>query len=135
MACTQEDSMSWLTALFGASERVQPVAVDDQNFSREVLQSDIPVLLDVWSDGCAPCKKLEPIIFDLARQYQGRIKVAEVHVDRAPRTLARLGVRGTPTVIYFKGGREHERVVGFKGGLFHSQLIDHELLEGAQATA
>lgn len=122
---------SWLKSLFAPKKVVQPVALTDQNFTQEVLQSKLPVLVDVWSDGCAPCMQLEPIIMDLAARYDGKVKVAELHTSRAPRTLARLGVRGTPTVLYFKNGRELERVVGFRGSLYHRDYIEHELLEAA----
>ncbi|MBN2359846.1 MAG: thioredoxin [Deltaproteobacteria bacterium] len=112
---------------------MQPVSLTDQNFAQEVLQSKLPVLVDVWSDGCAPCMQLEPIVMDLAARYEGRLKVAELHASRAPRTLARLGVRGTPTVLYFKAGREVERVVGFRGSLYHRDFIENELLEAGAA--
>lgn len=120
--------MGFLSNLFSSKKVVQPVSIDDSNFEREVLRSEVPVLLDIWSDTCAPCKKLEPIVMDIARSYEGQVKVAELHASRGPRTMARLGVRGTPTVIYFKDGSEYERVVGFRGSLYHTQLIDNELL-------
>lgn len=125
---------SWLKTLFTPKKVVQPVALTDQNFTQEVLQSKLPVLVDVWSDGCAPCMQLEPIIMDLAARYDGQLKVAELHASRAPHALARLGVRGTPTVIYFKNGREVERVVGFRGSLYHRDYIDNELLDSPLAT-
>ena len=127
--------MGFLAKLFGSNKVVQPVSVNDSNFRKEIIESDVPVLLDIWSDSCVPCKKLEPIIMDLAQRYEGRLKVAELHPERGPQTMARLGVRGTPTVIYFKEGREVERVVGFRGSLYHSEFIDHELLDPPAAVA
>jgi thioredoxin 1 len=101
-----------------------PVSVNDGNFAQEVLASDLPVMLDVWSSTCAPCKKLEPIIIDMARAYDGRVKVCEMGVETGGRAASQLGVRGTPTVVYMQGGKEVERVVGFRGSLYHEQTIE-----------
>jgi thioredoxin-like negative regulator of GroEL len=68
------------------------------------------------------------VIFGLVEKYAGRVKVAEINAAAAPRAMQRLGVRGTPTVIYFRRGREVERVVGFRGELFHQQTVDEVLL-------
>lgn len=124
--------MNFLSKLFGPKEpEVWPVHVDDENFKAEVLRSSEPVMLDVWGPGCAPCKQLEPIVIRFAKRYQGRLKVAEINAAAAPKTMSRLGVMGTPTVIYFRDGHEVERVVGFKGELYHSEFIEQELLEPA----
>ena len=118
-----------LAKLFGPSEpKVWPVHVDDDNFKTEVRNSSLPVLVDVWSPLCGPCQQLEPIIFRLAKRYAGRVKVAEINAAAAPRTMRKLFVSGTPTVIYFKKGQEVERIVGFRGELYHQELIDNELL-------
>ncbi|NOZ86248.1 MAG: thiol reductase thioredoxin [Deltaproteobacteria bacterium] len=130
--------MGWLKRLLGVEvEPVPVVSVNDNNFRTEVVESDLPVLLDVWSPTCVPCKQLEPIVIDLAKRYKGRLKVAEISTETGSRVLGSLGVRGTPTVIYFKKGREVERVVGLRGSLYHSEFIDNELLEdeGEAATA
>ena len=128
--------MGILAKLFGPpEEKVQPVHVDDANFAAEVRRSSLPVLLDVWGPSCAPCKQLEPIIFRLAKQYQGRVKVAEINAAAAPRTMQKLFVRGTPTVIYFKNGQEVERVVGLRGEHYHREFIDSELLAAAEQRA
>lgn len=116
--------MGWMKKLLGMETGPMPVSVDDQNFEEEVMRSELPVVLDVWSSTCAPCKKLEPIIVDLTRDYQGRVKVCEMGVERGGRSAARLGVKGTPTVVYLKGGKEVERVVGFRGSLYHQQTIE-----------
>jgi thioredoxin 1 len=126
--------MGFFAKLFGPAEpKVWPVHVDDNNFAAEVRRSSLPVLLDVWGPMCAPCKQMEPIIFRLAKQYQGRVKVAEINAAAAPLTMQRLFVRGTPTVIYFKNGQEVERIVGLRGEHYHQSFIDNELLgvEGA----
>jgi len=121
--------MGILATLLGRkTPRVQPVHVDDANFVVEVLRSERPVVLDIWSDGCGPCRMLEPIIMDLAAKYDGRVKVAEANAAEAPHTAARLGVLGTPTVLFFKGRREVERVVGFVGMRYLQEIIEAELL-------
>lgn len=121
--------MGMLARLFGPrAAPVMPVHVDDATFEREVMRSELPVLLDVWGPGCAPCRALEPIVVRLAGRYAGRVKVAELNAAAAPRAAARLRVMGTPTVVYFKRGREVERVVGMRGELFHEEIIESELL-------
>lgn len=121
--------MGILSRLFGPREpAVMPVHVDDGNYGDEVLRSDLPVMLDVWGPGCVPCKHLEPIVIRLAGRYRGRVKVAEMNAAEAPRSAARLGVRGTPTVVFLRGRREVERVVGFRGELYLEEIIESELL-------
>jgi thioredoxin 1 len=72
---------------------------------------------------------MEPIIFRLAKRYQGRVKIAELNAAAAPRTIQKLFVTGTPTVIYFKKGQEVERVVGLRGETYHQEVIENELLD------
>lgn len=121
--------MGWFSKLLGLeAEPHAVVTITDDNYKREVLQSDVPALVDVWSQGCGPCKLLEPIVMQLSRDYRGRLKVVELDVGRAPKSAAKLRVSGTPTVVYFKKGREVERVVGFRAGHYHRDFIDSELL-------
>ena len=121
--------MGWIDKLFGPkAPRVQPVHVDDENFIAEVARSGLPVVLDVWSHGCSPCAALEPIVMDLAAAYQGRVKVAEMNAGEAQEYAARLGVMGTPTVLFFKKGREVHRVTGFVGSRYLREIIDAELI-------
>jgi thioredoxin 1 len=122
--------MGFFAKLFGPAEpKVWPVHVDDDNFVAEVRRSELPVLLDVWGPSCAPCKQMEPIVFRLAKHYQGQIKLAEINAAAAPRTMKKLFVTGTPTVIYFKKGQEVARVVGLRGEHYHQAVIDNELLD------
>ncbi len=111
--------------LFGSlfKPKRNPIHVDDKSFEREVLQSALPVILDVWSAGCAPCKKLEEVMVALATDYDGRIKVCEMGSHMAPRAATKLRIAATPTVVYFKSGREVERVAGFRGSLYHREAI------------
>lgn len=128
--------MGWLTQLLGLETAgvAEVKTVTDANYKQEVLQSELPVLLDVWSDGCGPCKMLEPVVMELSRQFKGRLKVAEVNAGNAPKTMQRLGVSGTPTVLYFHRGRVVERVVGYRALHYHRQYLEQELLPSLAAT-
>jgi thioredoxin 1 len=118
---------SWLG--FDSDCEKEPVALSDKNFHQEVLRSDVPVLVDVWSMGCQPCLQLVPTIRRLACKYEGRVKVAQLDAGKAPRTVHNLGIRGTPTLLFFKNGKLIERTVGFKGQLYLEEVIEEELLE------
>jgi len=125
--------MGLLAKIFGpGAPKVMPVHVDDSNFVEEVRRSKVPVVLDVWSPGCGPCKMLEPIVVSLATRYQGKIKVAELNASESRVTAARLGVSGTPTVLFFRGHHEVDRVVGFVGERYLADVVDHELLGGVE---
>lgn len=93
-----------------ASENVHTFT--DDNFEKEVLQSDIPVLVDFWATWCAPCKAIAPLIDTVAAEYEGRLKVGKVNVDDNPATPGKYGVRGIPTVILLKDGKVVDQVVG-----------------------
>ena len=118
--------MGFFAKLIGIVPKKQPLHLDDSNFEAEVLKSKQPVLVDVWGARCAPCKQLEPIVMELAAHYDGRVKICEISAEAAPRTMARLEIQSTPTVLYFKDGKERERVSGFRGSLYHRQSI-HDL--------
>jgi thioredoxin-like negative regulator of GroEL len=129
----QGEHMSFLKRLLGLEATpTEVVSVDDENFRAEVLASPLPVLIDVWGPGCAPCEQLAPIVIGLARQYKGRLKVVEISTERAPKTVAKLRVSATPTVIYMHKRCEMERVVGLRSSLYHREYIDEELLSKIQ---
>jgi thioredoxin 1 len=86
--------------------------VGDQNFDLEVLQCNLPVLVDFWASWCGPCKAIAPVIEQLSIDYAGRLKVAKVNVDENPNTPSRYGVRGIPNLIIVKGGVVKEQIVG-----------------------
>ena len=115
--------MSLLDRILFGKPRKLPLNVNDTNFEREVLQSDLPVLLDVWGPSCGPCKQLEPIIIELAARYDGKVKVCELSAVASPHTTARLSIQHTPTVLYFQRGEELERIPGFRSSVFHAQTI------------
>ena len=89
-----------------------PVDVTDDSFEADVLQADTPVLVDFWADWCAPCKMIAPVVEDLAKEYDGRVKFAKLDVDSNPKTAMSYGVRGIPTLLIFKGGVPVNQVVG-----------------------
>lgn len=126
--------MGLISKLFAVTPRKMPVHVTDENFREEVLESELPVLLDVWGPDCVPCQQLAPVIMALAARYDGRVKVAELNASESPRTARRLGVQGTPTVVYLRRGHEVERTVGFRGQRWHEEIIETEML-GAPAAA
>jgi thioredoxin 1 len=88
------------------------LAVGDDTFEREVLQSPTPVLIDFWAPWCAPCRAIGPVVEELAREYAGKLKVVKLNVDDNPQTPSRYGVRGIPNLILFQGGQVKEQIVG-----------------------
>lgn len=88
------------------------LTLSDANFDRDVLQSDLPVLVDFWATWCAPCKAIAPLIDAVAADYAGKVKVGKVNVDDNPATPGKYGVRGIPTLILFKDGKVVDQVVG-----------------------
>ena len=90
----------------------RPVALNDETFARTVAESEIPVLVDFYADWCGPCKIMAPSVDQLAAETQGKLLVAKLDTDRAPRTAQSFNIRGIPTVIVFRGGREAERSSG-----------------------
>ncbi len=92
----------------------RPVSVGQDDFERTVLRSSAPVLVDFWADWCAPCRMVAPVVDEIARSHQGRLLVTKVDTDRAPELTARLGIRGIPTLVFFRDGNEVGRSVGFE---------------------
>ena len=86
--------------------------VQDGNFEQEVLNSEVPVLLDFSAEWCGPCKALVPIIEEIASEYEGKVKVGTVDVGLAQDTAVKFGVLSVPTVLFFKNGKVRDQVVG-----------------------
>ncbi|MEP0823376.1 MAG: thioredoxin [Ignavibacterium sp.] len=91
---------------------MKPVTLTDENFQEEVLKSDKPVLVDFWAEWCGPCRMVAPIVEELAKEYNGSLKVGKVDVDANQKVSMQFGIRSIPTLLIFKGGRVVEQVIG-----------------------
>jgi thioredoxin 1 len=89
-----------------------PFTVTDDRFEAEVLNSELPVLVDFWAEWCAPCHMIAPAIEELAKAYDGKMKFARMDVDSNNKTALQYGIMSIPTLIIFKGGQEKERIIG-----------------------
>lgn len=88
------------------------IIVTDDNFDKEVLQSDIPVLVDFWAEWCMPCKMVEPIVDQIAEEYSGKLKIGKVDVDSNPQISMKYGIRSIPTLLIFKNGQAVDQIIG-----------------------
>jgi thioredoxin 1 len=87
-------------------------AVTDTTFKEEVIDSDVPVLVDFWAPWCGPCRMVAPVVEEIAEQYQGQVKVVKVNTDENPNVASQYGIRSIPTLMIFKGGQRVDMVVG-----------------------
>ena len=88
------------------------VAVTDQSFQAEVLDSQTPVLVDFWAEWCGPCRVIAPMVEEIAAEYKGKLKVAKIDVDESQNVASRYRIQSIPTLLVFKGGEEVDRVIG-----------------------
>ena len=105
--------------------------INDANFEQDVLKSDQPVIVDFWAAWCGPCRALAPVVDEIANQYNGRVKVFKMDVDKNTATPVRYKVSGIPTLLVFKGGEVKEQLVGYVDKSKIEQVLNKHVTEAA----
>ena len=100
------------------------VELNENNFQQEVLESSIPVLIDLWAPWCMPCRMISPIVEELGNDNQGKLKVCKLNTDENQNIAARYGIQGIPTLLFFKDGQEVDRIVGVTPKPIIQQKLD-----------
>jgi len=101
--------------------------VGDQTFESEVLNANVPVLVDFWAAWCAPCRMLSPVVEAIAEKYEGKAKVVKLNVDENTATSGKYNIKGIPTLLLFKDGVIKEQIVGNTTKDTISKMIDNHL--------
>jgi thioredoxin 1 len=104
----------------------------DAGWDKEVLNSDVPVLVDFWAEWCGPCRMMSPTVDAIATDYAGRVKVGKLNVDENGATSMRYQVRGIPTLLLFKGGKVVEQKVGAVGKSDVQKMLDAHVIAGVE---
>ena len=92
----------------------KPIDIDDSSFDQNVLQAEMPVLVDFWATWCGPCRMVAPVVEELAQEYEGKIRFTKLDVDQNPRTAGNYSIMSIPTLIIFKNGEPVSHIVGFR---------------------
>ena len=96
----------------------------DENFEKEVLSSEVPVLVDFWGEGCGPCVAMTPVLEELASEYKETIKIGKVDVYANPSISSRYGIRSIPSFLFFKDGEVQETIIGARPKSFMKEKLD-----------
>jgi len=107
------------------SEQVRDVT--DGNFEAEVMKSNVPVLVDFWAEWCEPCRRMGPVVEAVAQKLGETAKIVKLNVDDNPSVTQRFGIKGIPTMIVFKGGKEAERLVGATNEVAITRIIEEQI--------
>ena len=107
----------------------EPIVLNDSNFESEVIDSEIPVLVDLWAAWCMPCKMVAPAVQAIAEEYDGKLKVGKVDVDSNQGIAAKYGIHSIPTLLLFKGGVEVDRMIGAVPKEMIIQVVDKHLTD------
>jgi len=105
----------------------EPIELTNDNFTSEVLEADIPVMIDFWAPWCGPCRMVAPVVESLADKYEGKIKVGKVNLDNYPALASEYGIRSIPAIFIFNNGQVAERTVGVQPEDALAAMIDRVL--------
>jgi thioredoxin len=109
----------------------EPININAASFEKAVLQSPIPVLVDFWAPWCGPCQMIAPVLNEIAKESDGRFRIAKVNVDDEPALMQRFQIRGIPALLFFSGGELRHQIAGFTG---KKGIVDQlEALAGVKA--
>ncbi|MCD6415155.1 MAG: thioredoxin [Planctomycetes bacterium] len=104
------------------SERV--IEVTDADFDSQVMQSELPVVLDLWAPWCGPCRMISPLLKELAEEHAGQVKLCKINVDENPQTAVRFGIQAIPTILFFADGEEKNRLIGVRPKSAYQAVIE-----------